>query len=167
MGRRRFKLRSLCLRGRTSSSKFTTHIWCSRTESNCILRLTRPVHRHQCFRSEFWWSRWDSNRTQAVLQTDSFSVAGTILQTELVFCSAMLPLHHDSIIWWRPRESNPSRQLPCKGNPQPTAAPIILGLGHRLRTCTFLAPNEVDFLLSQSEIKSSLLRTLGSNQSNH
>ena len=29
---------------------------------------------------------------------------------------------------------------------------INFGLGHRLRTCTFLAPNEVDFLLSQSEL---------------
>ena len=28
---------------------------------------------------------------------------------------------------------------------------LNFGLGHRLRTCTFLAPNQVDFLLSQSE----------------
>ena len=28
-------------------------------------------------------------------------------------------------IWWRPRKSNPSRHSPCKGEPQPTAAPKI------------------------------------------
>jgi hypothetical protein len=29
----------------------TYKTWCSHTESNCILRLTKPVHRHQCFKS--------------------------------------------------------------------------------------------------------------------
>lgn len=29
------------------------------------------------------------------------------------------------MLWWRPRESNPRRQDPCKGSPQPAAAPKI------------------------------------------
>lgn len=64
-------------------------------------------------------------------------------------------------------ESNPELEFAKLVFSQLNYQPIYFGLAHRSRTCILLAPNEVTSQLAQCEIKTSLLRTLGSNQSNH
>ena len=82
---------------------------------------------------QIWWGQRDSNHVQELLQSYSVSVAETILHTELIFCCAMLPLHHVPILI---KHTNEHRLLDAPCLTEPTSAVRFIKMTYNLSHCT-------------------------------